>query len=176
MGIQQELFDEFKDRDAKKRLIGKGVLPDKAFVFTFGYEKVILVILGFIIILAITFAFGFERGKKTIFVKRVTTQPITVKAAAAKPTAAKPIAVKVPAPILKQVVQRPYTIQVATFKSKQYAQEEAEKLRKKGFPTTIIGINGLYEVWAGEYSDQKEASQALSMLSKIYKDCYIRKR
>lgn len=156
---QQELFGEFNNLENRNKLFGKGALPEKTFTFTFSRDKLMLIGLGFIVLLAVIFALGFEQGKG-----RETRQETQ----AATPEAKKPA---------MQAKLKSYTIQVATFKSRELAQEEAAKLKKKGFSTiTIAATNGLYQIWIGEFSDQKEASQTLSALKKLYKDCYIRKR
>lgn len=171
---QPELFGEFKDLETKNKLFGKGIFPEKTFTFTFSRDKLILVGLGFIVLLATIFALGFEQGKRKASIKRVITMP-ALKAKQEILTAAPALEAKKSA---AQPESKPYTIQVATFKSKELAQQEVSKLKKKGFSTTITitAINGLYQIWTGEFADYKEASQTLSTLKKIYKDCYIRKR
>ena len=172
MEKQQELFTEFKDRETKKKFFGKGLLPDKTLAIFLTRERLILTALGFIVILAIMFAFGFECGKKTAAppLPAVSTKERNLFKPALK---SRPPEVKKEIP--RQTI-KPYTIQVATFKSKEIMQEEVAKLKSKGFSTTVIGINGLYEVWVGEYADMNEATKALSLLKKTYKDCLIRKR
>jgi len=183
---QPELFGEFKEAQAASRFFGKGELPEKTVVFTFTREKLILSILGAIVILAVVFAFGFEQGKKNILAK-LTRRPAAQPVMARPNTAAEPVNMKAakapvmqeaprPAQVKPKAALKPYTIQVATFRSKDYAMQEAIKLRNKGFSTSIIGINGLYQVWAGDYSSTKEAEQALNTLKKAYNGCYIRKR
>jgi len=171
---QPELFGEFKETRAEPGFFGKGQMPDKVVVFTFTREKFILLILGSVVALAVVFAFGFERGKKSVLAKRVIVQPSPIKAGVNRIPVTQEI--PQPAPLKPKIAPKPYTIQVATFKSKEYAQQEAVKLRNKGFSTTIIGINGLYQVWAGDYATTKEAEQSLNMLKKAYNGCYIRKR
>lgn len=176
MEKQEELFNEFKEGAERKKGFGKELFPQKVFTIALGYEKLILAILCFIIILVVTFAFGFERGKRSVFARQPSPQPVAkVPATYVPPKQAAPQPKKyLPQPT--PTLPKPYTIQVATFKSKEYALQEVEKLRKRGFLTTLIGINGLYVLTVGEYSDQKEASQTLSVLRKTYGDCEIRKR
>ena len=170
MDRQQELFSEFQDRESRKKLFSKGFLPDRAVTVILTYEKLIFAALGVGVILLIIFAVGFECGKRVL----VTPKPAAV-FVRTQPVAAKK-EVQVPRPETPKSAPKPYMIQVASFKSKQYAQEESAKLRSKGFSAAIILVNGIYEVLAGEYADMKEASQALNTLNKIYKGCIIRKR
>lgn len=76
----------------------------------------------------------------------------------------------------KNVLPKPYTIQVATYRSKESAQQEGMKIKGRGFPVVIIGINGVYQILVGEYATEKDAKQALNVLKKTYNGPYIRKR
>ena len=183
MNTQQELFSEFPDREGRKKIFNKGLFPDRALTVSLTYEKLILAALGAVVILSAIFVFGFECGKKTAAPKQapavfVKEQPVVVK----KEVIAAPVkAVTKESQVVKRKVAakpvpRPYTIQVASFKSQQYAQEEMAKLKNRGVPAAMIFVNGIYEVLAGEYSDRAEASQALSTFNKNYKGCIIRKR
>lgn len=163
---QQELFGEFK-AEKERRPFGKGFFPDKTFSFTFTYEKLIMIIVGSIIFTTIIFAFGFEKGRRAAFTRRSAPRAVSTTPQAPTP------ATRPASPATEKTI---YMIKVATFKSKEYAQQEAQKLRKKKFPTTIIGISGFYQVYAGEYSEMKDALGALNVLRKVYPDCEIRKR
>ncbi|MCX5716604.1 MAG: SPOR domain-containing protein [Candidatus Omnitrophica bacterium] len=164
MEDQKELFPEFKPDASKKKLPLAGLMPEKTITLVLTRDKLVLWLLGIIIVIATAFAFGSERGKRSGLPKAVAVKTVTIKQA----VKTQPAAI--------QAKQRPYTILAATFKSKQYAQDAAAGLRAKGFPTVIIGINGLYEVYAGEFSDYKEASRGLAIVSKTHKGCQIRKR
>jgi len=147
MEKQPELFGEFRDPETKKNIFQGGALPEKTFVFAFSREKLILLSIGLIIALAVMFAVGFEKGKKSVSYKNAKT-----------------------------VLLKPYTIQVATYRSKELAQKEGIKIKGKGFPVVIIGVNGTYQILVGEYSTEKDARQALTMFKKTYTGSYIRKR
>ncbi len=151
MNRQRELFTEFENADIKPRAFTKGLLPERTFSFNFGYEKLILAAIGFIVITSVVFALGFECGRNGARPKREGVQrPLPQEA--------------------------PYTILVATFRSNQFARQEVEKLKAKGFPAVIFASNGLYKVCVGEYADMKSALQVLNALKKFYTDCSIRKR
>lgn len=161
MEKQPELFGEFRDPETKKNFFQGGALPEKTFVFAFSKEKLILFFIAFIVVLAIMFAIGFERGKKSVSYKNVVRQARVVNVNPAPP---------------KTVLSKPYTIQVATYRSKESAQQEGMKIKSKGLPVVIIGINGVYQILVGEYSTEKDAQQALNSLKKTYSGSYIRKR
>jgi len=68
-----------------------------------------------------------------------------------------------------------YTIQVATYKNIEYAQREAEKLKKRGFQTMIINKGNYIILCVGSFLDKKEANVVLVKLKKNYEDCFIRR-
>lgn len=188
MEKQPELFNEFKFRETGRQFfLNKGLLPERALSVSVAYDKLILFALGFIIVVLIIFVIGFKCGARSMLGR--TTAPAAMAARVPAPIAAAQAVVNPPArPLLPQAyapgqqkavkreAPKPYTIQVATYRSKEFAQEEVDKLRRKGFATNVVSSNSLYEVCAGEYSDMKEATLALNVLKKIYKDCVVRKR
>jgi hypothetical protein len=161
MEKQPELFGEFREPEIKKNIFQGGALPEKTFVFAFSREKLILFSIGFIIALAVMFAVGFEKGKKSALYKNVVRQARVVNVNPELPKTALP---------------KPYTIQVATYRLKELAQKEGIKIKSKGFPVVIIGVNGVYQILVGEYSTEKDAQQALTILKRTYSGSYIRKR
>jgi len=155
---QQELFTEFKDKGRRKKYFGKGILPDSRFTIVFTYERLILAALALIVVLSITFAFGFECGKKKGILKKGSQAPLEVKQKPSKSTG------------------KLYTVQVATFNSKKLAQQETKRLKVKKFATAINETDGFYQVWVGKFTNKREALKAQKVLKKSYKDCFIRKR
>ncbi|MDD5449268.1 MAG: SPOR domain-containing protein [Candidatus Omnitrophica bacterium] len=171
---QSELFGEFKNQEERGSLLNKGAFPEKSFTFILSRDKLILVSVGLIILLIIVFALGFEKGKgRTALSSRPAAAPAQRQVYAPAPVPLQEA--KKPAAQQPQAL-KPYTIQVATFKSKDLAQQETAKLKKLGFPAVILEGNGLYEVRVGEFADTKAATSALNTLKRVYKDCYIRKR
>lgn len=168
---QKELFDEFNESGKTRPSLGKKLIPEKTFTINIAYDKLIVVALAAIITLSLMFAFGFEQGRQSIFRKVRLNQCRTPKAVVA-PAAAAP---RQGAP-KERAAAKPYVIQLATYKSKELVQKEMEALKKKNLPVTVLGVNGRYEIWVGEYADPKEATATLNALKKSYKDCYIRKR
>ncbi|MCF7872948.1 MAG: SPOR domain-containing protein [Candidatus Omnitrophica bacterium] len=68
-----------------------------------------------------------------------------------------------------------YGIQVASFRKLSSANQEAEKLRKKGYSVKIKEKGEYSVVYAGKFKDKKEAEENLKKLKKIYKDCIVRR-
>ena len=50
-----------------------------------------------------------------------------------------------------------YKVQVGAYKSKANAEKMAEKLKKRGFPTALIQINGLWKVQSGAFAIKNNA-------------------
>lgn len=191
MEKQPELFTEFKEGQAEKKVFTKSFIPDRTFVIAFTYEKLILAVLGLLVSLAVVFAFGFEYGKGRGAVRRIAVvqpklvqpQPVTVQQVPPRVETPRQVA-KQPVALAKQaapaktapVKAKPYTIQVATFRSRDLAQQEVTLLKQKGFGAQAVNMNGFYEVWVGEFTDSKDASLILGKLRKLYKDCFLKKK
>lgn len=190
MEKQRELFNEFKDAGSGGKAFTKGFLPGRSFSIIFTYERLILTSLGCLVALLITFAFGFECGKKSGFEQQVPVQVLVphrvammpapqvahVPASVEPPRQApirRPQAVIPPRPIAKPL---PYTILAATYRSKDLAQQETALLRGKGFPASMIMNGSFYQVLVGDYADVKTATATLNALRKSHADCLIKKK
>jgi len=179
MEKQQELFDEFNKSSEVKRPASKRTAPERMFTLFLTYEKLILFVIGFVAILTAVFVIGFERGKKVILSKTVikkaavkTPEPAVKEKKIRKEIKKGPVRVMTP----KQISNKAYTIQVATFRSERLAQEESGRLKQRGFISDIVEKSGFYQVLVGEYLDSKDATSTLAKLKKVYTDCYVRKR
>ena len=164
------------------------------------YEKIILLVIGFIITGIISFCLGVEKGK-TIAAPRLNPQFDIAEGSVFKPLPVKPNQnAKPPEPVsagleegliaragqkssqTKQEILVPaqkqgggYTIQVATYQMKSYAQIETEKLRKKGFYALILSRGGYNIVCVGNFADMQTAQSSLLKLKQKYRDCYLRR-
>ena len=98
-----------------------------------------------------------------------TTPPQTSMSAAASINAARP-KLTVDDPL------KPYSIQLVTYKQREYAEKEAKGLRRLGFFTTIIPSGDYYQVCAGQYASSDEARRDLAYFSPKYKGCFLRRR
>jgi len=68
-----------------------------------------------------------------------------------------------------------YTIQVASFKKEEYANQEASDLRKKGYQIFVIAKGSYSIVCVGKFSQERQAQTTLSQLKRKYKDSLIRR-
>ena len=152
------------------------------------YEKAILFTIVFIIISLFSFSLGVEKGKKISALKANAHLDMAnnlpekdgsravdssrLREEAAPPKAEKSMLAERKA--IKDAGQG-YTIQVATFRTKTYAQREAESLKKKGFLSLVLAKGNFNVVCVGNFYDQKQAEPLLSKLKKDYQGCYVRR-
>jgi cell division septation protein DedD len=80
-------------------------------------------------------------------------------------------------------VNRPYTIQVMVYESKEGAEISVGDLKKRGFPayikqSTMVSGKLQFRIYVGEFTTQEEAKTTLAML-KTQPSCqesFIRKK
>jgi len=82
-----------------------------------------------------------------------------------------------PAPVL----QKKFTIQVASFQDKARAELVSEELKKKGYIPVIsakdLGDKGIwYRVWVGDFESEEKVRELLKTLKEDYKDSFIKLR
>lgn len=68
-----------------------------------------------------------------------------------------------------------YTIQVASFRKKNSARQEADLLKKQGYPVSLIQKGKYVVVCVGTFKKPIEAKNRLNSLKKKYKDCLLRR-
>ena len=68
-----------------------------------------------------------------------------------------------------------YLIQVASYLTKDKAQEEANKLEGNGFPTKIEKKGKYVVIFVGEFNNRTVAEENMQQLRKVYHDCFIRR-
>jgi len=68
-----------------------------------------------------------------------------------------------------------YTVQIASYKLRKFAEEEAHGLKAKGYETFIIPKGKHLVVCAGRFLDSGAAKNFLGKLKGKYKDCLVRR-
>ncbi|MBM3255567.1 MAG: SPOR domain-containing protein [Candidatus Omnitrophica bacterium] len=145
-----------------------GVLSQNFFSRIWRYEKSVLIIIGFIIVGVVSFSFGVEKGRSSgisrdsLAIRQATTQP-------------KPQAPPAAQAIIRDQTERAYTIQVASFQTRNLAQKEEQLLKSRGHQTLLLAKSGYIVLCVGKFSDKNTARVLLSELKKRYGDCYIRR-
>ncbi|MCX5710680.1 MAG: SPOR domain-containing protein [Candidatus Omnitrophica bacterium] len=140
-------------------------------------ERIIIMIIVIAVSSIISFSLGVEKGKRVAMVTKNTVSfdlaALPKPKAQALITPQAPTAI-LPAPQVSTVIQG-YTIQLASYKTMEGAQKEAQTLRKKGL-TTIILSKGSYKVLCvGRFNNKETAQPLLSELSSRYEGCYLRR-
>jgi len=184
MGKQSQL-ELFKLQQYQSDIFNKDEYRPKFFTFIRLHEKAISITIIFFITWLISFSLGVERGKR---LASVTTQiepenlrtKQTLMTERLKDKAGQILLTdhfsdgKLEDKEEKKEISK-YTIQVATFKTKVYAQKEADRLKKKGLKTLIIPKGNYICVCVGNFSEKQEAKLTLNQLKKNYQDCFIRR-
>jgi hypothetical protein len=193
---QLELFTAQGDSGAlKPRTVNNSFLS-----YLRAYEKVILIIIGVALTSIVSFSLGVEKGKRIPIRKNginfdlaqkvqvsgqiqpVAKQPLRQQQPAFK---AAPVNMQAPATVIenKTTINTPaiksiignYTIQVASYKSKTYAQIEAAALKREGFVTLTLAKGNYIVLCVGNFNTKETAQSMLSQLKKRYQGCTIRR-
>lgn len=183
--IQLELFTETKGPGQNNSLVSKSI-----FGYIRGYEKIILVIIGVGLISIIAFCLGVEKGKnfelpkgpvkiETGFIQagaRPISKPF-VRSDTEQVSYRRPPAEKAKKLSLAQKPQaaQGYTIQLASYKSKQFAQKELTALRKTGLVPFVISKGNYTILCVGNFSNMKDAKATLTRVQNKYKGSFIRR-
>lgn len=191
---QLELFNQPKDTARNNDQGNFSVLG-----YIRGYEKIILFIICFIITGIVFFSLGVEKGKKNLVPainqkydlainpvrelpssngvkqeKKISTTlvpEITPQNTKVNETANAPKEEAVP----KEEEINKYTIQIASFKNKTSARQEAQNLEKSGF-NPLIQLKGRYNVVCiGNFENKEKAENLLTEIRKKYPDGFIRR-
>ncbi|MFZ2357461.1 MAG: SPOR domain-containing protein [Candidatus Omnitrophota bacterium] len=176
---QLELFSKTKD-DFQNKLNSRPFLS-----YIKGYEKIILVIIVFIITGVVSFSFGVEKGK-SIAASRFNSRldmainskvQGTVQAASQQTASpqAQVLTLDEKSSLRPQEETGNYTIQVASYQTKKGAQKEAEIIKKKGLSVSVLSKGAYSILCVGNFKDKQKAKLVLVELKKRYRDCFIRR-
>jgi hypothetical protein len=164
---QLELFSSLGDSDNSRNQSHKSSFLANIW----HYEKIILVIIGTVIIGIVSFSLGVEKGKNIVFIpaKKPISDTVIKENSDTKDKDAMDLK--------KQDIPRKqdYIIQLASYKTRSFAQKEAEALKKKGFLPILFSKKGYTVLCIGNFANKEKAQSLLSELKKRYKDCYIRR-
>jgi len=160
------------------------------------YEKTVLIIILLLAVSVLSFIAGVEKGKNSVLKslaalrqRQEIAQPQPVRqelpAAQSRPTAAlqRPTQQPAAAAVSKQAAQAApapritgkYTVQLASYKSKEQALKEAQTLQKRGFAPAVIYLRPYYVLCSGSFQESRTAELWRLKLKKQYRDCYVRR-
>lgn len=176
---QLEIFSKENDYAPKRqRSIRQAFLSQMR-----SYEKILLFLMVLLVTGLVSFSLGVEKGKRI----GIAVQDINLRAyvpAQMPPVSTQATTEKLPAPALTApapVKEGPkpfgnfYTVQVASYKTKTSALKEAERLKNKGFSSTIVTKGNFVILCVGNYPNKEKAMLSLRELKKNYPDCIIRR-
>lgn len=110
-----------------------------------GYEKVLLVIMGMVLLGLVSFSFGVESARRRTL------------------------------PAAGNTEASGYTIQVGAFKNRAQALRHAQLLAAKGLAPLAFAKGSYIILCVGKFSNQESAQPLLNQLQKTYAGCRIRR-
>jgi len=165
-------------------------------------EFIVIIAIGALVLLIISYAVGIERGKKLSGIKYEKEQVETLvpierkvvdKEVRGSTTKSSGISETIEIPEERKVKEKAvrskkeeakdispfkksgYIIQLASFKNEGSARAEINKLKKKGVKGRLTKSGEWYLVYATGYRTISDAKKARQELIADYEDCYIRK-
>lgn len=150
------------------------------------YERIILMIIGIAVTAIISFSFGVEKGKKISLLQNNSRFDIGIQERQVLPQQEiKKDALVTIQPrgnikideALKPPPQEKtaFTVQLASYKTKSYAEKEAQALKKKGLIPLILTKGKYVVLCVGSFTNKENAQSLLTQLEKKYNDCRIRR-
>ncbi|MDD5408953.1 MAG: SPOR domain-containing protein [Candidatus Omnitrophica bacterium] len=138
---QNELFTQSLDSGQYK----PRVPANHFFTRIRGYEKILLLIMGLVLLSIISFSLGVEKGRRVVLTSGNNTDPAS------------------------------YTIQVAAFKNRNLALRQAQMLAKAGLSPLVFAKGNYVILCVGKFSNQESAQPLLIQLQRTYAGCRIRR-
>lgn len=193
-------FELFPSSAPKSSEALKSPQPFKDLTLT--AENIIVLCIIFLVVLVVSFSFGVERGKRVALNKlsqgeltassasnqsandpseivtvlgEPASTPTEVKLLATPETKEEVIQIELPEVVSEASQEKPYTIQVASFKLGKNAQKEAELLEKNGYEAYVLEKGTHSIVCVGKFSQQDEAKKFSRKLKSKYKDSLVRR-
>ncbi|MEK6727903.1 MAG: SPOR domain-containing protein [Candidatus Omnitrophota bacterium] len=150
------------------------------------YERTLLMIIGIAATAIISFSFGVEKGRNLSLLQNNPRFDIGIQTPQVLPQQAKnkeaPVTVQPKSNIKIDEGGKPlpqekiaFTIQLASYKTKAYAEKEAKALKKKGLFPLILTKGNYIVLCVGSFRNKENALSLLTQLEKKYNGCRIRR-
>ena len=182
---QKELFEEYKQERGKfEKIVDKINIKRKKLYLHAPLENVVFAVIIIIMCVIVAFALGVERGKRLISESDREEIEVSIPVQSVPQIELSPIEVGKPkkeepakAPSVTKVTNatKRYTIQVISYKQRNLAEAEKNKLLNNNVNAYIIPSGNWYQVCAGGYDTIEKAKAALIKIEKKYKGSFIRK-
>ncbi len=174
--FQLELFSQSKNSGEIKSRRNNAFLD-----LIWNYEKTILIIICLCFTGIASFALGVEKGKRLALLKNNSRLDVALNIETPKAVAVNQAAQQQPqqgipeGPGLKDYSKKAYTIQLASYRTRTYAQKEAKELKNKGLSPLVLSKGNYTVLCVGNFTNKEKAQPLLSELKKRYQGCYIRR-
>jgi hypothetical protein len=172
--FSQSQLELFSQKEEPYRV--RSEIPAASLGYVVSFEKMILVAIGFIVTAVVAFCLGVEKGKT-----QETISPTLASGPSPSPLRETVQGNPVPAVSKPEVSVKSdeessgYTVQVASYQTRSYAEKETAKLKKKGFSTLILSKGKYVIVCVGNFTDKEKARSLQTELRLKYRDCCIRR-
>lgn len=184
---QQELFTQFSPAPKRPERFPTLAKTQKPILISTTLEQLLMAGILCILVLCGVFFLGVLRGKSL----RPMAAIVTVERPAAPrvpagfvqaPAAPLPAPVKAAqaqapsAPAASAPSAKPYTIQLVTYRKREYAETELSAVKKMGFSGYVVQKGEYFLVYVGQYASKDEAKRDLSAFQAKYKDSFLTRR
>ena len=179
---QPELFDKFSEPNMaasgdKHREHKLGLF--KRLMITISYETVTISCILVLMATILSFAIGFERGKKISKQSAKLTVEGAIKELKKQPLSEKSPDIAEPEkPKSKEKEQKiNFAVQLIAYAKKDYALKELEKLKKIGYTPFIDQGKRFFLVSIGPYINHQQAKRILKKIKSdsLYRDAFIKR-
>lgn len=164
--VQKDFFEEMREKGGKKKKSFFRSSEHKEISFSSSFDAILLGLLILTMAIVIVYAIGVEVGHqqrlhlaKRSSIKTVITQTVP------------------PPPQRKEPVAGKYTVQIASYITRETADQALEKAKRemKGIDFFLIGTKQ-FALCAGSYETREAANRALTEFQKRYGDSFVRNR
>lgn len=182
--IQSELFQEFSGPAKKPERLPSLHKTQKPILLSTSVEQIIFLSILLILAFCLVFFLGVIRGKSLAgFEARpvsVQRPPVAVSHMLAMPQyrqpAQKSAVAAASGAVSVQLSNKPYMIQIVTYKRADLAEKEQLAFRRNGYYSVVVPSGDYYQVCVGQYATKDEAKKDLKFFGSKYKDCFLRRR
>ena len=181
--MQPELFKDLPT-SPEPRNGHPSLFPHRYLRVRVAYEDLIFAALALLLVLLGGFCVGVERGRRLVsppgHETRVTSQNVPAVAEPVLPVVPLRPAVALVQPSAARQSAPPgsggvYAIQLASYIDSKVAQEEAQRLKRRGFDAQVIRQGKYYELRVVGFRIRNEALTALAVLKKTYQDGFVKR-
>ncbi|MDD5504544.1 MAG: SPOR domain-containing protein [Candidatus Omnitrophica bacterium] len=184
--VQKELFDDFVSEGKKASL--KGFFGKKPkFSINLCLEHITFVFIGFIVLSAIVFSIGVEKGKSLSPLGAVDTQLLPSSGGKVQfeenAVSGEPVPPRLKIREDASALSGPavpedvflFTVQIASYAREDTAVKQVGILKARGNEAFVLKKGDYYIVCVGRFKNKQDADARVKTMRKVYADCISRK-